>query len=81
MKALYAVLKEKKTAECFIESSWHLIKERLLRREKKADGKGLNGSLVFRILENEHPYQQKPLKDQKLIIYDVLKSKYRAYQR
>lgn len=42
---------------------------------------GLNGSLMFRMLENEKVCMSKPLRDPKLIIYDVLRAKYKGTKR
>lgn len=81
VKALHAALKQKKTIEKFIEQTWQLSKTKLYKNEKKANLNGLNGSLMFKILENDHPCPQKPLNDKKLMIYDILKSKYKTYKK
>lgn len=81
VKALHAALKQKKTIETFIEEAWQLAKVKLYKNEKKANQNGLNGSLMFRILENDHPCPPKPLNDKKLMIYDVLKSKYKVHRK
>ena len=53
----------------------------MYKQEKKSNLNGLNGSLVFRMLENSRPFPVKPLKDQKLMIYDILKAKYREQKK
>lgn len=55
------------------------MKAKLHSKERKANINGLNGSLMFRIIENEKPCAPKSLFDSKLIIYDVLKERHKSY--
>jgi len=41
----------------------------------------MNGSLMFKILENDKPCPGKQLKDSNLIIYDILKRKYKSAKK
>jgi hypothetical protein len=79
VKMLYSALGRKKASEQLIVQAWQLMKSRLCKQERKASSSGLNGSLMFRILENDHSRPPKVLKDAKLMIYDVLKSKHQAH--
>lgn len=73
MKSLYAALNKKKVANSFMGEAWQMLKSKLYQHERKANNNGLNGSLVFKMIQNEHPCPPKPLNYNKLIIYDVLK--------
>ena len=57
------------------------MKRRLCEKERKASLNGMNGSLMFRMIQNEKLPTIKPLHDKKLMIYDVLKSKHRDHVR
>jgi hypothetical protein len=81
VKCLYGALKKKKQVQQLMEEAWSIAKAKLLKQEKKANDKGLNGSLMFKILENDCSCPGKPLNDPKLIIYDVLKAKHKAYRK
>lgn len=80
-KKLCSALRKKKQTQEFIEEAWLIAKNKLLRHEKKASLNGLHGSLMFKMLENDHPVSSKPLNDSKLIIYDVLKAKYKNFKK
>lgn len=64
-----------------MDQAWTIAKAKLLKQEKKTNDRGLNGSLMFKILENNSTYSGKPLNDSKLMIYDILKAKHKAFKK
>lgn len=62
-----------------INESFVYMKAKLVEKERKSNANGMNGSLMFKILQNDKPAYLKPIRDRKLMIYDVLKSKHQNF--
>ena len=74
---LFNLLDRKKKVQAFVADIFKELKSKLAKIEKKSNKNGMNGSLMFKILENDKPCLGKQLKDSNIIIYDILKRKYK----
>jgi hypothetical protein len=79
--AIFKRLERKTTLSKLINEAFAYMKGKLSEKERKANLNGMNGSLIFKMIQNDKPQSLRPLNDKKLMIYDVLKSKHREYMR
>ena len=83
-KELFDSISQKIKNAQYIQECYDLLKEKLIKHERKATQYGLTGSMIFKLKKNnslESSLKRLNFKDSKLMIYDILKNRHNTYKQ
>ena len=83
-KELFESIDKKIKNAQYMQECYDLLKEKLIKQERKATKFGLTGSMLFKLKANtsfDSSLKKLNFKDSKLMIYDVLKNKHNNYKQ